>query len=53
MQLQPVFADSPMYGGDVSARIFERGLCLPSGSAMTDDDLNRVVTTLLATRPGR
>ena len=38
MHLQPVFADSPIYGGDVSARLFERGLCLPSGSAMSDDD---------------
>ena len=50
MHLQPVFADSPIYGGDVSARLFERGLCLPSGSAMTDDDQDRVVRTLLATR---
>jgi dTDP-4-amino-4,6-dideoxygalactose transaminase len=51
MHLQPVFANSPIYGGDVSARLFERGLCLPSGSAMTDDDQDRVVSTLLATRP--
>ncbi len=50
MHLQPVFASSPIYGGDVSARLFERGLCLPSGSAMTDDDQDRVVSTLLATR---
>ena len=44
MHLQPVFAGSPVYGGDVSARLFERGLCLPSGSAMTDDDQDRVVS---------
>ena len=50
MHLQPVFADSPMFGGDVSARLFEQGLCLPSGSAMTDDDQDRVVSTLLATK---
>ena len=50
MHLQPVFAGSPIYGGDVSARLFERGLCLPSGSALTDDDQDRVVATLLATR---
>ncbi len=31
MHLQPVFADVPAYGGEVSARLFERGLCLPSG----------------------
>ena len=29
MHLQPVFADAPAYGGEVSARLFERGLCLP------------------------
>ena len=50
MHLQPVFADVPAYGGDVSARLFERGLCLPSGSALTDDDQRRVVEILLATR---
>ena len=50
MHLQPVLADNPMYGGHVSARLFERGLCLPSGSAMTDDDQDRVVNTILATR---
>ena len=34
MHLQPVFADAPAYGGEVSARLFEHGLCLPSGSAL-------------------
>jgi pyridoxal phosphate-dependent aminotransferase EpsN len=50
MHLQPVFADSPAYGGEVSARLFERGLCLPSGSALDDADQRRVVEILLATR---
>jgi dTDP-4-amino-4,6-dideoxygalactose transaminase len=50
MHLQPVFAGHAMFGGDVSARLFALGLCLPSGSAMTDDDQDRVVTTLLALR---
>jgi dTDP-4-amino-4,6-dideoxygalactose transaminase len=50
MHLQPVFRDAPMVGGDVSAGLFERGLCLPSGSALTDDDQQRVVEILLATR---
>ncbi len=50
MHLQPVFAEAPVYGGGVSARLFERGLCLPSGSALNDDDQRRVVETLLATR---
>jgi dTDP-4-amino-4,6-dideoxygalactose transaminase len=50
MHLQPFFAGAPMVGGGVSASLFERGLCLPSGSALTDDDQRRVVEILLATR---
>jgi dTDP-4-amino-4,6-dideoxygalactose transaminase len=50
MHLQPVFADAPAYGGAVSASLFERGLCLPSGSALTGDDQCRIVEILLATR---
>jgi dTDP-4-amino-4,6-dideoxygalactose transaminase len=43
MHLQPVFADCKTYGGDVSARLFADGLCLPSGSSMTDEARQRVV----------
>jgi len=43
MHLQPVFADVPVIGGSVAAELFERGVCLPSGSAMTDDDVDRVI----------
>jgi len=50
MHLQPFFADAPLYGGEVSAALFERGLCLPSGSSLGDDDQRRVVEILLATR---
>ena len=50
MHLQPVYEGAPAYGGVVSASLFERGLCLPSGSALTDADQQRVVETLLATR---
>jgi dTDP-4-amino-4,6-dideoxygalactose transaminase len=50
MHLQPVFRDAPVYGGAASASLFERGLCLPSGSALTEADQDRVVETLLATR---
>ena len=49
MHLQPVFAGAPVYGGHVSARLFERGLCLPSGSALSDDDQQRVVESMLQT----
>jgi dTDP-4-amino-4,6-dideoxygalactose transaminase len=50
MHLQPIFASHRSFGGDVSARLFERGLCLPSGSALTEADQDRVVATLRATR---
>jgi pyridoxal phosphate-dependent aminotransferase EpsN len=50
MHLQPIFASHASFGGDVSAHLFERGLCLPSGSSLTDDDQDRVVATLLGAR---
>ncbi|MDO9153577.1 MAG: aminotransferase class I/II-fold pyridoxal phosphate-dependent enzyme [Paludibacter sp.] len=43
MHLQPVFADAPFYGNGVAAKLFELGLCLPSGSILTQEDLDRVV----------
>jgi len=43
LHLQPLFAQAPRYGGAVCEDLFQRGLCLPSGSAMTDADLARVV----------
>ena len=39
---QPFYLGAPCFGGAVSDRLFAQGLCLPSGSAMTDDDLGRV-----------
>lgn len=42
MHLQPIFAECPYYGGDVSATLFENGLCLPSGSNLSEDDLQRI-----------
>jgi pyridoxal phosphate-dependent aminotransferase EpsN len=50
MHLQPVYASHITFGGDVSARLFECGLCLPSGSALTDEQQDRVVAGMLATR---
>ncbi|MGI4738887.1 MAG: DegT/DnrJ/EryC1/StrS family aminotransferase [Janthinobacterium lividum] len=46
MHLQPLFAASPMYGGAVCTDLFARGLCLPSGTAMGDDELRRVAKAL-------
>jgi dTDP-4-amino-4,6-dideoxygalactose transaminase len=42
MHLQPVFADTPMIGGAVAERIYDHGLCLPSGSGLTDAEIDRV-----------
>ena len=43
MHLQPVFTNFPAYVNGVSEDLFNRGLCLPSGSNLSIDDLNRVV----------
>ena len=48
MHLQPVFASAPNIGGAVSERLFANGLCLPSGSAMTPADLDRVCSVIEA-----
>lgn len=42
MHLQPVFKNAPYYGNGVAELLFDMGLCLPSGSALTDDDIKRV-----------
>jgi dTDP-4-amino-4,6-dideoxygalactose transaminase len=42
MHLQPLFAGCDKRGGAVSERLFERGLCLPSGSALESADLERI-----------
>jgi dTDP-4-amino-4,6-dideoxygalactose transaminase len=42
MHLQPVFKDCRVRGGSVSEGIFQVGLCLPSGTALTDVELERV-----------
>jgi len=49
MHLQPAYQDCVMRGGAVSADLFRRGVCLPSGSALTDDDRCRVVDAVRAT----
>ena len=42
MHLQPVFAGYDFIGQGVSEQLFERGICLPSDTKMTDEDLNRI-----------
>ncbi len=46
MHLQPVFKDCRVRGGAVSEHLFNHGLCLPSGTAMTQEDLERVVEVI-------
>lgn len=43
MHLQPIFKDSPAFINGISEDLFKKGLCLPSGSNLTEDDLNRVI----------
>lgn len=50
LHLQPVFAGCKTYGGAKCEELFSRGLCLPSGSGMTDDDVARVVRTIACNR---
>ena len=47
MHLQPVFKDFPNFSDGTSEDLFERGLCLPSGSNLLKDDLERIVNLIL------
>lgn len=42
MHLQPVFANAPYYGGKIAEKLFDNGLCLPSGSNLTNEDRVRI-----------
>ena len=42
MHMQPVFQGARTFGGAVAEELFEKGLCLPSGSAMTKSEVERV-----------
>lgn len=47
MHLQPVFAGTSFYGTQVAEDLFNRGLCLPSGSNLTDEERNRIQRVLV------
>ena len=47
MHLQPIFKDCLIFGGSVCEELFERGLCLPSGSNLDESDLTRVTDKIL------
>jgi dTDP-4-amino-4,6-dideoxygalactose transaminase len=46
MHMQPAFKGCRVRGGSVSEDLFKRGLCLPSGTQMTEEDLGRVVNVI-------
>ena len=46
MHMQPVFADAPFYGNGVCEDLFGRGLCLPSGSSLTDEEVATVAEAI-------
>ena len=48
MHLQPVYADAPAYANGVSEALFRRGMCLPSGPWVTEDDVRRIVALMKA-----
>lgn len=52
MHLQPIFADCPRVGGEVAAGVFERGLCLPSGSALTSAERSEIADHVRAAFAG-
>ena len=48
MHQQPLYAGTPYYGSGVDERLFEQGLCLPSGSDMTDEQQEEVINRVLS-----
>ncbi|MGV4460536.1 DegT/DnrJ/EryC1/StrS family aminotransferase [Ornithobacterium rhinotracheale] len=49
MHMQPVFSNAMYFGEKVSENAFNRGLCLPSGSNLTDEDRDRIKSCILRT----
>jgi dTDP-4-amino-4,6-dideoxygalactose transaminase len=51
MHLQPLYKDAEYFGGNVAEEIFTKGICLPSGSALGEDDIEDICEKLL--RPAK
>jgi dTDP-4-amino-4,6-dideoxygalactose transaminase len=49
LHLQPIFAQFPSFVADISTNLFFNGLCLPSGSALTEAHLDRICSSVEAT----
>ena len=52
MHLQPLYAGAPCHGAGVDERLFETGLCLPSGSDMSDEQQGEVIGHVLGVLDG-
>ena len=48
MHMQPVFENAPFYGGGTSEKLFNDGLCLPSGSNLREDEKERIANVINA-----
>ena len=46
LHMQPIFKDNTCFGGQLAASLFAHGLCLPSGSSMSDSERQRVIDTI-------
>ena len=46
MHMQPIFSRNAYYGNKIAETIFERGLCLPSGPSLTDEQILEVVSSI-------
>ena len=47
LHLQPLYRDAQSVGGKVAEQIFEHGLCLPSGTALSLPDQERIIAVVL------
>ena len=52
LHMQPIFKDYECIGGEVAEDLFDKGLCLPSGSNLSDEDLDCVIQSILRCRRG-
>jgi len=46
--MQPLYKDAAYFGGAVAQELFQKGLCLPSGSNLTDQDKERIQKSIEA-----
>ena len=48
MHLQPIFNSAPYYGGTIASKLFENGLCLPSGSNLNENEKERIASSIVS-----